>query len=41
VGPAGDALNSMVAKLRELKFEAIDPRDKPGFLAASSASRTS
>ncbi|MEZ5904884.1 MAG: toxic anion resistance protein [Geminicoccaceae bacterium] len=33
VGPAGDALNSMVAKLRELKFEAIDPRDKPGFLA--------
>ncbi len=33
VGPAGDALNAMVAKLRELKFEAIDPRDKPGFLA--------
>jgi len=31
IGPAGDALNSMVAKLRELKFEAIDPRDKPGF----------
>lgn len=33
IGPAGDALNSMVSKLRELKFEAIDPRDKPGFLA--------
>jgi len=33
IGPAGDALNSMVSKLRELKFEAIDPRDKPGFFA--------
>jgi uncharacterized protein YaaN involved in tellurite resistance len=33
IGPAGDALNGMVKKLRELKFEAIDPRDKPGFLA--------
>jgi uncharacterized protein YaaN involved in tellurite resistance len=33
IGPAGAALNTMVAKLRELKFEAIDPRDKPGFLA--------
>jgi len=32
VGPAGDALNSMVQKLRELKFEDIDPRDKPGWL---------
>jgi uncharacterized protein YaaN involved in tellurite resistance len=33
IGPAGNALNAMVSKLRELKFEAIDPRDKPGFLA--------
>jgi uncharacterized protein YaaN involved in tellurite resistance len=33
IGPAGDALNSMVRTLRELKFEAIDPDDKPGFLA--------
>lgn len=33
IGPAGDALNSMVSKLRELKFEAIDPRDQPGFFA--------
>lgn len=33
IGPAGDALNGMVSKLRELKFEAIDPNDKPGFLA--------
>jgi uncharacterized protein YaaN involved in tellurite resistance len=33
IGPAGDALNSMVKTLRELKFEAIDPEDKPGFLA--------
>ena len=33
IGPAGDALNNMVSKLRELKFEAIDPRDKPGFFA--------
>jgi uncharacterized protein YaaN involved in tellurite resistance len=33
IGPAGDALNGMVKKLRELKFEAIDPRDRPGFLA--------
>jgi uncharacterized protein YaaN involved in tellurite resistance len=33
IGPAGNALNSMVSKLRELKFEAIDPRDKPGFFA--------
>ena len=33
IGPAGDALNSMVKKLRELKFEAIDPRDQPGFFA--------
>lgn len=33
IGPAGDALNTMVSKLRELKFESIDPRDKPGFFA--------
>ncbi len=33
IGPAGNALNNMVSKLRELKFEAIDPRDKPGFFA--------
>ncbi len=33
IGPAGDALNTMVSKLRELKFEAIDPRDQPGFFA--------
>lgn len=32
VGPAGDALNAMVGKLRELKFENIDPSDKPNFL---------
>ena len=31
VGPAGDALNAMVGKLRELKFEDIDPTDKPNF----------
>jgi uncharacterized protein YaaN involved in tellurite resistance len=33
IGPAGDALNTMVSKLRELKFDAIDPRDQPGFFA--------
>jgi uncharacterized protein YaaN involved in tellurite resistance len=32
LGSAGDALNSMVQKLRELKFEDIDPRDKPNWL---------
>jgi uncharacterized protein YaaN involved in tellurite resistance len=32
VGPAGDALNRMVQKLRELDFEDIDPRDKPNWL---------
>jgi uncharacterized protein YaaN involved in tellurite resistance len=32
IGPAGDALNSMVQKLRELDFEDIDPRDKPNWL---------
>lgn len=33
IGPAGEALNGMVKKLRELKFEAIDPKDRPGFLS--------
>jgi uncharacterized protein YaaN involved in tellurite resistance len=33
IGPAGDALNRMVRKLRELDFASIDPRDRPGFLA--------
>jgi uncharacterized protein YaaN involved in tellurite resistance len=33
VGPAGEALGRMVAKLRELDFTAIDPNDKPGFFA--------
>jgi uncharacterized protein YaaN involved in tellurite resistance len=32
IGPAGDALNSMVQKLRELDFDDIDPRDKPNWL---------
>ena len=32
IGPAGDALNRMVQKLRELDFEDIDPRDKPNWL---------
>ena len=32
LGPAGDALNNMVQKLRELDFEDIDPRDKPNWL---------
>ncbi|MCB1971233.1 MAG: toxic anion resistance protein [Geminicoccaceae bacterium] len=31
VGPAGQALNTMVSKLRELKFEDIDPTDKPNW----------
>jgi uncharacterized protein YaaN involved in tellurite resistance len=31
LGPAGQALNSMVAKLRELDFSSVDPNDKPGF----------
>ncbi|MCB1833809.1 MAG: toxic anion resistance protein, partial [Geminicoccaceae bacterium] len=31
VGPAGEALNTMVSKLRELKFEDIDPTDKPNW----------
>ena len=33
IGPAGDALNRMVHKLRELDFSSVDPRDKPGFFA--------
>ena len=32
-GPAGQALNSMVSKLRELDFSDVDPNDSPGFLA--------
>jgi uncharacterized protein YaaN involved in tellurite resistance len=32
IGPAGDALNGMVQKLRELDFEDVDPRDKPNWL---------
>jgi uncharacterized protein YaaN involved in tellurite resistance len=32
LGPAGDALNSMVQKLRELDFDEVDPRDKPNWL---------
>jgi uncharacterized protein YaaN involved in tellurite resistance len=32
-GPAGQALNSMVGKLRELDFTEIDPKEKPGFLS--------
>ena len=32
VGPAGQALGRMVAKLRELDFTSVDPNDKPGFL---------
>jgi uncharacterized protein YaaN involved in tellurite resistance len=33
VGPAGDALNSMVRKLKELDVSDVDPTDKPGFLS--------
>jgi uncharacterized protein YaaN involved in tellurite resistance len=32
LGKAGDALNAMVQKLRELDFDDIDPRDKPNWL---------
>lgn len=32
-GPAGDALNGMVSKLRELDFSDVDPNEKPGFFA--------
>jgi uncharacterized protein YaaN involved in tellurite resistance len=31
IGPAGDALNRMVQKLRELDFSDVDPTDKPNF----------
>jgi len=31
-GPAGNALNTMVKTLRDLKFEDVDPNDKPNFL---------
>ena len=31
IGPAGNALNRMVQKLRELDFSDLDPRDKPNF----------
>lgn len=33
VGPAGSALNNMVAKLRELDVSDVDPGEKPGFFA--------
>jgi uncharacterized protein YaaN involved in tellurite resistance len=33
IGPAGDALSRMVGKLRELDFSAVDPSERPGFLA--------
>jgi uncharacterized protein YaaN involved in tellurite resistance len=32
VGPAGDMLNTMVGKLRELDVTGLDPRSKPGFI---------
>lgn len=31
IGPAGSALNTMVSRLRELRFENLDPSDKPNF----------
>src|SRR6478609_5055516 len=31
VGPAGNALNNMVQKLRELDLGDVDPAEKPGF----------
>lgn len=31
IGPAGNALNRMVAKLRELDFADLDPTDRPNF----------
>ena len=31
IGPAGDALNAMVSKLRQLQFDDVDPREKPNF----------
>jgi uncharacterized protein YaaN involved in tellurite resistance len=33
VGPAGDALNNMVRKLKELDVSDVDPTDKPGFFS--------
>ncbi len=33
VGPAGDALNNMVQKLRELDLGDINPAEKPGFFS--------
>jgi uncharacterized protein YaaN involved in tellurite resistance len=32
VGPAGDMLNTMVGRLRELDVTGLDPRAKPGFI---------
>jgi uncharacterized protein YaaN involved in tellurite resistance len=32
MGPAGNALNAMVAKLREIDISDVDPTDRPGFL---------
>ncbi len=31
MGPAGNALNAMVAKLREIDISDVDPTDRPGF----------
>jgi uncharacterized protein YaaN involved in tellurite resistance len=31
MGPAGNALNAMVAKLREIDISDVDPSDRPGF----------
>ena len=31
MGPAGNALNAMVAKLREIDIGDVDPTDRPGF----------
>jgi uncharacterized protein YaaN involved in tellurite resistance len=33
MGPAGNALNAMVAKLREIDISDVDPTERPGFLA--------
>lgn len=33
VGPAGNALNTMVAKLRDLDVTGLNPSEKPGFFA--------
>jgi len=32
MGPAGNALNTMVAKLREIDISDLDPTERPGFL---------